>query len=102
MWALCLLLVVMYIFAVFVSQLAADEFRKERGSGGSDLDALLFGMLERYYGSMLLTLYTLYMTITGGIDWGSAAKPLVAISPFAALAFSAYIAFGVLCVLNIV
>jgi hypothetical protein len=58
-------------------------------------------MLE-YFDSLPKAIYTLYLSIVGGIDWADAAHPLMELSIFLGLLFCAYIAFAVLCVLNII
>merc|ERR1719261_402071 len=50
----------------------------------------------------MMSINTLYMTISGGVDWGDVCKPLTDIHPVMGFLFAMYIAFGVLCVLNIV
>lgn len=67
---------------------------------GHDIDN--HGLLFDYFGSMLLTLLTLFQAITGGVDWGDISTPLMSITPVLTLVFSMYIAFAVLCVLNVV
>merc|ERR1712039_997536 len=49
-----------------------------------------------------MAVYTLFKSISGGVDWGDAAEPLYSVSPFLGACFCVYIAFAVLCVLNIV
>merc|ERR1719421_1251605 len=60
------------------------------------------GDLLELFGSMLVTLLTLYQSITGGMDWGDVAAPLIEIHPVMGFFFATYIAFAVLCVLNVV
>merc|ERR1712113_1067003 len=45
--------------------------------------------------------YTLQIAITGGADWADIAQPLMSISPLLVFCFTLYVAFAVLCVLNI-
>merc|ERR1719213_659182 len=51
---------------------------------------------------MMITIMTLYQSITGGIDWGDVASPLMEIHPVLGFLFATYIAVAVLCVLNVV
>jgi len=46
--------------------------------------------------------YTLYLSITGGLNWSDAADPLLELSPWFALIFCVYMAIAVFCVLNTV
>merc|ERR1719482_1510829 len=49
-----------------------------------------------------MTIKTLFRSITGGIDWIDAAQPLRQVSEVLEYAFMIYIAFGLLCVLNVI
>eukprot|EP00812_Abedinium_dasypus_P009901 NODE_3557_length_769_cov_316.801120.p2 GENE.NODE_3557_length_769_cov_316.801120~~NODE_3557_length_769_cov_316.801120.p2 ORF type:complete len:113 (+),score=49.18 NODE_3557_length_769_cov_316.801120:35-340(+) len=48
------------------------------------------------------TLYTLHISITGGIDWSDVSDTLFRISLPVAIAFMFYVVFALLCVLNVV
>jgi len=102
-WALVLLFLVMFVVATSVMQIVAEELAihnsQKEESGISDKGA---DDLVKYYGTMFSSLFTLYKSITGGISWTEVADPLVEISPFMGAAFAVFIAFGLLCVLNIV
>jgi len=101
-WALLILFFITYIFAVMVLQVAAEEAAARSGSvGKSTLGDATYDELEKFYGSLMLTIFTLYKSVVGGIDWGDAAEPLVELSYFMGMAYCVYVAFSVLCVLNI-
>lgn len=91
LWALVLLFLIMFMFAIFVMQIVADY-----GTGDQVANA------TQFYGTLIRSIYTLYMAICGGIDWGQASEPLLEISPVLGFAFGTYIAFAVLCVMNII
>merc|ERR1712048_162035 len=55
-----------------------------------------------HYGSFPRTFYTLYLAVSGGIDWKDASDPLIEISPILTMVFAMYITFAVLCVMNII
>lgn len=62
-------------------------------------------VLDDNYGSLSLTLYSLFKAISGGTDWGDLSDPLLVQSDSSwlfALFFAIYVAFAVFCVLNIV
>jgi len=88
LWCLVLLLLVKITFGILILQMVSD----------STPSATILDL----YGGIMPTIYTLYQAITGGLDWGQAAAPLSTISPFLTVLFSLYIAFAVLCMLNIV
>merc|ERR1719491_1813548 len=94
LWAVGLLFMMMFIVSICLMQLSAFELNK---MDPSERDVLL-----AHYGSLIQSIYTLYQSITGGVDWADVAKPLLDVSPALAVIFSFYIAFAVLCVLNII
>merc|ERR1719235_3060013 len=47
-------------------------------------------------------MFSLFQAITGGRDWNELSDPLVDIHPVLGFLFAMYIAFAVLCVLNVV
>jgi len=100
-WAVLLLACMMYLFAVCVLQFAADEASLKSKNQGV-LSESEFLELQDFYGSLGRTFYTLYLSICGGVDWGDAAAPLLALNPLLGMLYSFYIAFAVLCVLNII
>jgi len=100
-WALLLLSFIMYVVAVCVMQLVNDEFQQIAAGkrDGSNIDE---SALRQYYGDLSRSMFTLYLSITGGIDWGDAIKPLLDISILLSGFFCLYIAFAVFCVLNVI
>jgi Ca2+-binding EF-hand superfamily protein len=92
LWASCLLVMLMYLFAVSFVQIV--ETQLANGTIGSD------GELVVYWGSLPRAIYTLYLSITNGISWDDAAKTLLMISPSLVVAYCAYIAIALFCVLN--
>jgi len=103
-WALLLLVCIMFLFSVCVLQFAIGEHVAQTTKDESmiSLDDTDYKDLMEYYNSLLRTIYTLYSSIVGGIDWADAAKPLMKLNGGLGLLFCAYIAFSVLCVLNII
>lgn len=91
LWALLLLALIIYIFAVCFLEFVADHL-----ADGGPMQGLT------HYNSLVRAAYTLYMSILGGVSWMEVAEPLIAINPFLGVVFSMYVAFAVLCVLNIV
>lgn len=84
-------------------QIVTEEIAKEYAEPpASTLSQDNVEDIVQFYGSLLRTINTLYMSIIGGIDWADASEPLESVSPVMLFMFAAYIAFAVLCVLNIV
>merc|ERR1712176_817960 len=75
------------------------DILKDEGKTSSDEP---YSSIIQYYGNMGRTILTLYLSIVNGLDWGSAVEPLLVVRPLLAFMYCLYIAFAVLCVLNIV
>eukprot|EP00929_Paragymnodinium_shiwhaense_P011750 TRINITY_DN11796_c0_g2_i1.p1 TRINITY_DN11796_c0_g2~~TRINITY_DN11796_c0_g2_i1.p1 ORF type:complete len:751 (-),score=212.70 TRINITY_DN11796_c0_g2_i1:111-2363(-) len=93
-WALILLILIMYVFAVLIMQILVEEL------SGADVSSN--NEASTYFPNVLRGIYTLFSCICGGIDWGDVAEPLISIHPLLGLFFASYISFAVFCVLNIV
>lgn len=103
MWTILLLLVIMYICAVYLCQVVADHRMEWADKEVDEAHAEDLEAMEEMYGSVLRGLYSLYQAMSGGADWGDVASPLVnQISGFFAPVFCMYIAFSVFAVLNVV
>lgn len=102
-WALVLLISLMYMFAVCVLQFAVEEVAAresdERSSTLSDSD---YASLMTHFPSIMGTIYTLFQAISGGVDWGQVAQPLLELGTLLGILFIFYVAFATLCVLNII
>mmetsp|Transcript_113085 Transcript_113085/g.326726 ORF Transcript_113085/g.326726 Transcript_113085/m.326726 type:complete len:727 (-) Transcript_113085:49-2229(-) len=94
-WCIVLLCLVMFTFGVFIVQTIATHLAREAPNPKHK-------EILRYFGGLGQTIYTLYAAIIGGIDWDDAAQFLFDIHPLLAMMFSMYVAFAVLCMLNIV
>lgn len=98
--ATVLLLMFMYVFAIGVMYVVGEEKRevvngiKRPGEG--------YAFLQENYWGVRKTTYTLFMSISGGIDWIDAAGPLIEVAPVMQLMFCMYIVFTLFCVLNII
>jgi len=94
MWTVVLMLMMFYVGAIFVTQLVTDHL-VGRTEDHTDL--------KRYYGSMGDSILSLFEAMMGGMDWDDLMQPLrTKVSPLFAVFFSAYIAFAMLVVLNLV
>lgn len=100
MWALILLVLVMYMFSVCLMQIMTG-FLEEAALSEAELDE---DAVLTHFGSLGLSLYTLHKALFGGMDWGEAADPMTTVikSPFMLSIFLIYVTFCFLCVLNIV
>eukprot|EP00928_Gymnodinium_smaydae_P018658 TRINITY_DN17111_c0_g1_i1.p1 TRINITY_DN17111_c0_g1~~TRINITY_DN17111_c0_g1_i1.p1 ORF type:complete len:686 (+),score=88.50 TRINITY_DN17111_c0_g1_i1:111-2168(+) len=97
-WAMALLLLIMYIVGLYVTQIALDSRLTAKATG----DAVSEGLVM-YFGSLGDTILSLYQAVTGGEDWNTFLKPLRRdVSPALVPLFMFYIAFGLLCMLNLI
>lgn len=58
--------------------------------------------LQKYYGSLFVTMSTLFKAISGGIDWEVAVEPLAGLSALYSVIFYGYMSFSVFALLNVV
>eukprot|EP00811_Abedinium_folium_P008474 NODE_1782_length_2375_cov_4.844306.p1 GENE.NODE_1782_length_2375_cov_4.844306~~NODE_1782_length_2375_cov_4.844306.p1 ORF type:complete len:421 (-),score=90.36 NODE_1782_length_2375_cov_4.844306:357-1619(-) len=97
-WALFLLIIIMYGFAVFfISAVVNFLVGKEPGELTDQV-----ATLEDSFGTIYRTIMVLFEGVTGGRDWADLSAPLKSISEFYYLIFAMYIVFVALGVLNIV
>jgi len=82
-WALVLLLLIVYVFAVLFVQ-AVHEYRSDFLSS---LTVEENDALERYFDSLASTMITLFMSIANGVSWENVLYPLMKISPFWVMCF---------------
>jgi len=93
MWTVVLLLVMMYVVAIYITQLVADQMLAHGDEGGA----------REYFGSLGRSTLTLYQAISGGISWNDAVVPLMLeTSPFMGVFFAFYIAISTLAIMNVV
>merc|ERR1712060_721730 len=63
-WAIVMLFLVIFVMSVYLTDSVTDHRRLLAASG---LDSFI--ELDRYYGSLSLTVLTLFQSVMGGIDW---------------------------------
>eukprot|EP00811_Abedinium_folium_P034069 NODE_6983_length_1619_cov_7.542895.p1 GENE.NODE_6983_length_1619_cov_7.542895~~NODE_6983_length_1619_cov_7.542895.p1 ORF type:complete len:401 (-),score=102.28 NODE_6983_length_1619_cov_7.542895:193-1395(-) len=98
MWALVLLLIIMYGFAVFFMSAVASYLVDRE----PDENVVLVTSLEDSYSSVYKVVMLLFEGVTGGRDWADLAVPLKNISELYHVCFGLYIVFVTLGVLNII
>merc|ERR1712107_4888 len=87
-WTTLLLVMIQYMFGVIFTQVSNTE-----GTGTSEA--------REYYGTVLRSIYTLFQSISGGIDWHRAADALAGMGPIWLLLFIMYVSFTYFAVLNV-
>eukprot|EP00930_Biecheleria_cincta_P028870 TRINITY_DN20101_c0_g1_i2.p1 TRINITY_DN20101_c0_g1~~TRINITY_DN20101_c0_g1_i2.p1 ORF type:complete len:634 (+),score=101.51 TRINITY_DN20101_c0_g1_i2:112-2013(+) len=112
LWALVVILMITFIFSVSVMQAAqsllvgvtplASEESMRLASSAEQSAYVTSLAVQKYYGSLPRAMCTLFMAISGGIDWSDASEPLNDFSGMMDYIFAGYIFFTVFCCLNIV
>jgi len=92
--ALLLIVVIIYVFAIAIGQLVADHLRENKHVSSPE-------NMQFYFGGLWPTVFSLYMSITGGVDWQDVAVPLFDVGQFAVMLFLAYSSLMILCVMNV-
>jgi len=105
MWAMLLLAIIIYVFALVFTQ-AVSEYIVINSIeyDGEDIEACGSdeAILLMYWGSLPISMFTLFKSIAGGISWDVVVQPLQEVSPMWVMLFFSYIAFTYMAVLNVV
>jgi len=101
-WSLFMLVIIIYLFAVFFTQSAAKWLEEVDACKGAPVGAA--SDVERYFGSILRTVYSLVQATLGGVSWGVFSDILLSDmqDPMSAAIFFFYLSFTILAVLNII
>ncbi|CAJ1351995.1 unnamed protein product [Effrenium voratum] len=99
LWALVLLALIVYVFAVLFTQ-AVYEHKNDPAAPAMPLREAEAS--TRYFGSLAESMLSLFMSIAGGVSWEEVIGPLKEISIVWALCFVFYVAFTYFAVLNVV
>merc|ERR1719440_824884 len=92
-----------YIVAVFFTQSVTDHVVEEKSKDVNYIPNELTGNLMYYFGSLTRSILSLWQAISGGMDWDFFANPLfVEVSWFTGLTFTAFVAFALLALMNVV
>ncbi|CAK9095857.1 Voltage-dependent L-type calcium channel subunit alpha-1F (Voltage-gated calcium channel subunit alpha Cav1.4) [Durusdinium trenchii] len=95
-WTMVLLVMIIYAAAVFFAQFIID-------AGAANVDIMVDKPeLQYYYSDLLRTMLSLYQSMTGGLSWDVALRPLEeAAGGWLAVPYALYVAFVVLALTNI-
>lgn len=107
LWTLLLLLILFYTFSCIFAQLVTDHCRFTTIDATGDPNAIPVcpELLDYYYGNVMDSMMTLFMSITGGINWAEAYVELRQVSPEMPVALwlmNLYIVIGFFTILNVV
>jgi len=93
-WALVLLALIIYFFAIIFTQAVGDS--------RLDANAQQSPEADRYFNSLLEAMLSLFMCISGGVSWENVIYPLWRLSPAWVVVFVFYVSFTYFAVLNVV
>eukprot|EP00930_Biecheleria_cincta_P038029 TRINITY_DN26127_c0_g1_i2.p1 TRINITY_DN26127_c0_g1~~TRINITY_DN26127_c0_g1_i2.p1 ORF type:complete len:541 (-),score=74.68 TRINITY_DN26127_c0_g1_i2:63-1661(-) len=97
-FAFILLSVGMYMFAIALTQLVADYMTHCRADGKA-IDN--WEDMNFFFGSVGHSVFALFMTVSGGVDWKDIALPLLEVGVLAITIYTIYVVFMILCVMNV-
>lgn len=100
-WAIVLLTINIFIFAIYLTQGVA-YYLMEQVEEGADENAIKDHDLRVSFGSLPMTMYSLWKALTGGADWEAYCDPLFEISPMMGVIFVLFIAFAICALFNVV
>ena len=86
-WAMLLLALIMYVFAILFTDIVNSYMLENEGVESA-------GELEKYFGTLHISVHTLFMSISGGLTWKDASGALAEISWLWVYVFTSYIAFS--------
>eukprot|EP00929_Paragymnodinium_shiwhaense_P063042 TRINITY_DN31521_c0_g3_i6.p1 TRINITY_DN31521_c0_g3~~TRINITY_DN31521_c0_g3_i6.p1 ORF type:complete len:615 (-),score=86.53 TRINITY_DN31521_c0_g3_i6:304-2148(-) len=99
-WAFVLMFALCFLFAVMIAQ-AVSDFRATNFPYFAEGERLP-GLLGDYWGSVPRCMYTLFMSLSNGIEWEHVAAALVEVGAQWAILFMIYVALIQYVVLNVV
>lgn len=101
-WSIILLVMIIYVFAIILTQAASDELQGMRKLGdGAVAPCGGEHALQKYWGDLFIAMLTLFESISGGVSWDIAVEPLLDISLWLGSTFILYMSFCILAVLNV-
>jgi hypothetical protein len=101
-WSLFMLVVIIYVFAIFFTQNAVKWLEEANTCKGASVGEA--SDVERYFGSIPRSVYSLVQAMLGGVSWGVLSDLLLLDmqDPLSAAVFFFYLAFTILVALNII
>lgn len=94
--AVLIILLITYLFSV-IFLTAVSQYMNDASSGDLYVDDM-----RTYFSSLFMTMLTLFMSVSGGVDWWVVARVLLEIHGVYVVIFLIFIVFCVLAVLNVI
>jgi len=100
--ALCMLLLFLFMFAVTFMQ-GINAYLSSASDAELESPDFLTKLedMERFYGTMEDSIWTLFAAVTGGIDWAEVSKPIGYLGSFYKYVFLLYLLFVLFALMNI-
>jgi len=96
MWAVLVLVLVTFVFSILFLNASAQYIADAEGND------LHVEEMRVFFGSLFMTMLTLFMAVAGGIDWWDVVRLLLEIHAGYALVFLLFVVITVLAVLNVI
>lgn len=103
-WSGVLLVMIIFLFSLIFTDICTEYRMEVLEPQSSSLDSSgqqLKDLLEKRFGSLDLSMHTLFAAVTGGLTWVEVSDALAIVSPVWQLLFEVYIAFCLFAVLNV-
>lgn len=98
-WVLVMVSIVTYAVGVVLT-LIVSEFRHH---SKDEIEGAVHDLLDKYYGSVGVTMLVLYEIMSTGVEWGQVMDPAVEhISPYISVIFLVYTSFTYFAMMNVV
>jgi len=107
MWSIVLLLMIMYVFSILFTDAVTSKVQDAMLLADDAIENVDADLLQsnvgsyEVFGSLFLSMSTLYQCISGGMDWSDAYSPLRDLGGVWGAFFMSYIAFCYFAVLNV-
>eukprot|EP00927_Polykrikos_kofoidii_P064942 TRINITY_DN60748_c0_g1_i1.p1 TRINITY_DN60748_c0_g1~~TRINITY_DN60748_c0_g1_i1.p1 ORF type:complete len:660 (-),score=76.10 TRINITY_DN60748_c0_g1_i1:31-2010(-) len=98
-WCLLLIFSMVYLVAIFIVQGATDY--RISVVDTNDSSVAVAALLQLHFGNVPICIYTLYASITGGVNWGTVLEPLLSLSWIYTVIFLAFISVSIFGLLNV-
>jgi len=98
LWAVLFLAVVLFFFAVIFANGVATHLNESSPSiADPNMDNL-----RLFFGSLPMAMLTLFMSVSGGVDWWEVAEALLSMSVVYVFGFLVFMSLSVLAILNVI
>jgi hypothetical protein len=101
LWSLILFFIIIYIFSIFLMQQVADTLY-DKDADSANHDQLWASRLQKRWGSLMKSVYTMYACMSGGMNWAEVADDLLLISWTNAVCLGFFTFFTIFVVTNII